>query len=193
MTAVDYILEGLARALEVERECGVRELEIDRRLVAARASAAVPSAAVPAEVEAAPVAAPSSVRPAPEPARTDARQVFGYVFLHDRRLSAGAVEIMAKIVTAMGQTADTAPIVFTGVRPQAKIYIVMGIGALGRWFPGLRAAPGSWLKGPAGEEVLFTASPEEFVRFGKMTDQVLKDKRAMWTSLKGAMQRMALK
>ena len=38
--------------------------------------------------------------------------------------------MMAKIVTAMHETPDTAPIVFTGERPAAKIYVVLGSKAM---------------------------------------------------------------
>ena len=33
MTALDYILDGLEAALELERELGVRSVEIDRNLL----------------------------------------------------------------------------------------------------------------------------------------------------------------
>ena len=33
LSAVDYILEGLAKALEAERECGLRAVELDRTLL----------------------------------------------------------------------------------------------------------------------------------------------------------------
>ena len=79
--------------------------------------------------------------------------------------------MMAKIVTAMHETPDTAPIVFTGERPAAKIYVVLGSKAMKKWY-------------------LVTYSPEYILRFGAVTPAVKKIKSDMWTSLKGVMQRI---
>jgi hypothetical protein len=98
--------------------------------------------------------------------------------------------MMAKIVTAMHETPDTAPIVFTGERPAAKIYVVLGSKAMKKWYPGMHASPGQWLRGREGEDVLVTYSPEHILRFGTVTPALMKLKREMWTSLKGVMQRI---
>ena len=98
--------------------------------------------------------------------------------------------MMAKIVTAMHETPDTAPIVFTGERPSAKIYVVLGLKAMKKWYPGMHASPGQWLRGREGEDVLVTYSPEYILRFGAVTPAVKKIKSDMWTSLKGVMQRI---
>ena len=42
LSAVDYILEGLAKALESERECGLRSVEIDRTLLKVEEKSAYP-------------------------------------------------------------------------------------------------------------------------------------------------------
>ena len=97
---------------------------------------------------------------------------------------------MAKIVTAMHETPESAPIVFTGERPPAKIYIVLGSEAMKKWYPGMRGSPGQWLRGREGEDVLVTYSPEYILRFGTVTPAVKKIKSDMWTSLKGVMQRI---
>ncbi len=100
------------------------------------------------------------------------------------------MEMMAKIVTAMHETPETAPIVFDGERPPAKMYVVLGSEAMKKWYPGMRGAPGQWLRGRNGEDVLLTYSPEYLLRFGAATPALMKLKREMWTSLKGVMQRL---
>ena len=84
--------------------------------------------------------------------------------------------MMAKIVTAMHKTPESAPIVFNGERPP--------------WYPGMHGSPGQWLRGREGEDVLVTYSPEHILRFGTVTPALMKLKREMWTSLKGVMQRI---
>ena len=98
--------------------------------------------------------------------------------------------MMAKIVTAMHETPESAPIVFTGEKPPAKMYVVLGSAAMKKWYPGMRGAPGQWLRGRNGEDVLLTYSPEYLLRFGAATPALMKLKREMWTSLKGVMQRI---
>ena len=97
--------------------------------------------------------------------------------------------MMAKIVTAMKRTAATAPVVFTGDKPSARFYVVLGQSALRKWYPDLRGAFGQWQRA-GGDEVLLTYSPEYILRFGVVTPAVEKIKREMWTSLKGVMQRL---
>jgi uracil-DNA glycosylase len=98
--------------------------------------------------------------------------------------------MMAKIVTAMHETPESAPIVFNGERPPAKMYVVLGSEAMKKWYPGMHGAPGQWLRGRNGEDVLLTYSPEYLLRFGAATPALMKLKREMWTSLKGVMQRI---
>ena len=100
--------------------------------------------------------------------------------------------MMAKIVTAMGKTAETAPIVFTGDWPQAKVYVVLGTEALKKWFPGKTAAPGQWITGDRGRQALVTYSPEYILRFGPVTPTVKKIKVEMWNSLKSVRQRLGV-
>ena len=113
-----------------------------------------------------------------------------FVFLHDRPLSAGGAEMMAKIAAAMGKTPETAPVVHEKPIPRAHIYVVLGGLALRKWFPGRNAAPGSWIKSDKGLDVLVTYSPEYILRFKVVTPALKKLKSDMWTSLKGVMQRI---
>ncbi len=204
LSAVDYILEGLAKALEAERECGLRAVELDRTLlkveekgtVEARAASSVQQPAANGQAPNASLLESKhpntqTTQTPPEPSNCPTVQpAFDFAFLHDRPLSAGGVEMMAKIVTAMKKTPETAPIVFTGERPKAKVYVVLGSAAMKQWFPGLRAAPGVWLRSKDGRDVLVTYSPEYILRFGPVTPTVRKVKAEMWNSLKGVMQRV---
>ena len=193
MSAVDYILEGLAAELELERELGVRAIEIDRSLLAAAAverrrepSKAVESAAFERYRQ----LSSQNRRPPGRPvAPSPDRPVLDFAFLHHQPLSPKGVEMMAKIIAAMGKTAETAPVVVVPPPPKAKVHVVLGGLALKLYFPGLKGAPGQWLKAEGGEDVLVTYSPEYILRFGTVTPAVKKMKQDMWTSLKAVVQR----
>ena len=176
VVSVEYVLDGLEAELELERELGVRVVEIDRALLS-------PSPA-------ADIRQPATV-PEPQPANhAPLSPSLDFVFLHDRPLSPGGIEMMAKIVTAMKKTPETAPIIFTGERPEAKAYVLLGSGALRKWLPGARGAPGEWVKDSEGNSYLVTYSPEFILRMGPVTPAVKEIKMKMWTSLKGVMQRV---
>ena len=198
---MEYVLDGLEAELELERELGVRAVEIDRALLspppaaapAGRAGVPPPAAAagragVPPP--AADIRQPATV-PEPQPANhAPLSTSIDFVFLHDRPLSPGGIEMMAKIVTAMKKTPESAPIVFNGERPAAKAYVLLGSGALRKWLPGVKGAPGEWVKDQAGNSYLVTYSPEFILRMGPQTPAVKEIKMKMWTSLKGVMQRV---
>ena len=195
--AIDYLLDGLAAALELERDLGARTVEVDRSLLGAlrpQASSAQPLAA-PVAPAAAPMRAQAAAAPAAVPAST-ARAAsspggrYDFVFLHDRPLSQGGVEMMAKIILAMGKTAETAPVVIEAPVPPAKIAVALGAVALRKFFPALRGSPGQWLKSADGRDVLVSNSPEEILRFGEVTPAVKRIKMEMWRNLKVVMQRV---
>ena len=189
MNAVEYVLDGLERWLEVERECGVRALEVDRSLLAPP-SAAAPAAPAPVAGERATVDNASPRQAASPPAASAGSSgAYDFVFLHDRPLTPAGVEMMAKIVAAMKRTADTAPVVVAPPLPAARAYIVLGALALRKYFPGVKGEPGQWVGTPDGKDVLVTYSPAFILRFPTVTDAVKKMKRDMWMSLKGVMQR----
>ena len=191
MDVVEYILDGLEKALELERELGVRTVEIDRALLGAETAPRLPSK----------VSSPLGVTEGPktEDARRetragletrDARPAAGeLVFLHDRSLSEKGVEMMAKILTALGK--PDAPIVVAPPVPQAKVTVVLGGLALKKYFPGMKGEPGQWQKTPDGREVLITYSPAYILRFGSVTPAVQKIKEDMWRSLKAVRQRLS--
>ena len=185
---LDYILNGLEAELELERELGVRVVELDRTLLASP-----PHSSTPPLLHS-PTSSPSnsnshSNSSSPSHSNSSSPSI-SFAFLHDRPLSPNGIEMMAKIVTAMHETPESAPIVFNGERPPAKMYVVLGSEAMKKWYPGMRGAPGQWLRGRNGEDVLLTYSPEYLLRFGAATPALMKLKREMWTSLKGVMQRL---
>ena len=162
---VEYILEGLERALELERELGVRMVECDRGVLGADVRR---EGAVGLETK--------DARPAE------------LVFLHDRPLSPAGVEMMAKIQNALGK--PDAPIVVAPPVPAAKVTVVLGGLALKKYFPGMKGEPGQWQKTPDGRDVLITYSPAYILRFGTVTPAVEKIKQDMWRSLKAVRQRL---
>ena len=186
---LEYVLDGLEQWLEVERECGVRTLEVDRSLIAPPVPPAEPAATkglaapVPTVAPGSPGESAATVPPASPSA------VLDFAFVHDGPLAPAGVEMMAKIVNAMGRTADTAPVVVAPPLPPARAYVVLGSMALKRYFPGVRGSPGMWVKSADGKDLLVTYSPAFILRFPAVTDAVKKMKREMWTSLKGVMQR----
>ena len=188
---VEYILEGLEGVLELERELGVRTVEIDRSVLGARCVVSGEKAIVPAprtphsalrtqhSALSTQHSAPSTPHSAPDA---------NLVFLHDRPLSPGGVEMMAKILNALGE--PEAPIVIVPPVPKARVTVVLGGLALKRYFPSMRGEPGQWQKTSDGRDVLITYSPEYILRFGAVTPAVERIKRDMWRSLKAVKQRL---
>ena len=204
MTALDYILDGLEAELELERELGVRTLEIDRSLLAPLAAPTSPVSSLKSSPGG---RTGDDRRETGERTRDDRRETAGQsnnrtieqsnnrtnlplAFLHDRPLSPQGVEMMAKIVSAMHLTAETAPVVVQPPLPEAKVYVVLGGLAMKKYFPGMRGEPGQWLKSTDGKEVLITYSPAYILRFATVTPAVQKMKQDMWRSLKAVMQRL---
>ncbi len=197
MTALDYIINGLEAELVLQRELGVRFIECDRSLVLSLADAAENSAAdsapvMPSRVQAN-VAAADNVplspvgHAAPDAA---ASSVYDFVFLHDKPLSAKGALIISKICHALNKDSQTAPLLFEGELPQAKVYVVLGGLAMRKWFPAMNSGPGSWEKAPNGIDVLVTYSPEYLIRF-ESSPSIDTIKRSMWLNIKSIMQRVA--
>lgn len=201
MNALDYILDGLEAALELERELGVRVVECDRSLL-------TPASRLPSNVsrlsgeglETRDVRRETRVgletrdeRPAANNRtieQSNNRTVPDLAFLHDRPLSPAGIEMMAKIIGAMKRTAENSPIVVEPPMPRAKVLVVLGGRALKKYFPEQKAEPGQWFRTPGGRDVLVTYSPEYILRFGAVTPAVQKLKQDMWRSLKAVVQRL---
>ena len=201
MNALDYILDGLEAALELERELGVRVVECDRSLL-------TPASRLPSNVsrlsgeglETRDVRRETRVgletrdeRPAANNRtieQSNGRTIPDLAFLHDRPLSPAGIEMMAKIIEAMKRTAENSPIVVKPPMPRAKVLVVLGARALRKYFPEQKAEPGQWFRTPGGRDVLVTYSPEYILRFGTVTPAVQKLKQDMWRSLKAVVQRL---
>ena len=201
MNALDYILDGLEAALELERELGVRVVECDRSLL-------TPASRLPSNVsrlsgeglETRDVRRETRVgletrdeRPAANNRtieQSNGRTIPDLAFLHDRPLSPAGIEMMAKIIGAMKRTAENSPIVVKPPMPRAKVLVVLGGRALKKYFPEQKAEPGQWFRTPGGRDVLVTYSPEYILRFGAVTPAVQKLKQDMWRSLKAVVQRL---
>ena len=201
MNALDYILDGLEAALELERELGVRVVECDRSLL-------TPASRLPSNVsrlsgeglETRDVRRETRVgletrdeRPAANNRtveQSNGRTIPDLAFLHDRPLSPAGIEMMAKIIGAMKRTAENSPIVVEPPMPRAKVLVMLGGRALKKYFPEQKAEPGQWFRTPGGRDVLVTYSPEYILRFDTVTPAVQKLKQDMWRSLKAVVQRL---
>ena len=194
MTVLDYILDGFEDALALERELGVRSFECARSLLLP----VEPAAPAPALHAATPPLAPLPARPVKpaEPASPSAKAAESFVFLHDSPLSAKGGAMVSKILDALkaahpGIVSGEEPVCCGGTLPKSGVYVVLGAGALRKWFPDLKASPGMWIKAASGADVLVTYSPEYILRFGEVTPAVQKIKKEMWTSLKAVPQRVS--
>ena len=201
MNALDYILDGLEAALELERELGVRVVECDRSLL-------TPASRLPSNVsrlsgegletrdvrrETRAGLETRDERPAANNRtieQSNDRTIPDLAFLHDRPLSPAGIEMMAKIIGAMKRTAENSPIVVKPPMPRAKVLVVLGARALKKYFPEQKAEPGQWFRTPGGRDVLVTYSPEYILRFDTVTPAVQKLKQDMWRSLKAVVQRL---
>ena len=182
LSGLTIIGEAIA-ALKLERELGVREVEISPvRPQAAPPPPPVRPQAAPPPPPVRPQAAPvKSQTPDPKPQA----EAFDFVFLHDRALSPKGIEFMAKAVLGLKRTAESAPIVIDPAQvPKAKVYVVLGARALAKFVPGRSAAPDTWMRGPDGREYYVTYSPEYFLRFSVVTPAITELKRKMWSGLK---------
>ena len=190
-SVVEYILDGLEAALEIERELGVRSVELDRGVLVPSAQCPVPSPKEKCLVPNAVVPRTNTEEGSSSAALSTKHQALSteLVFLHDRPLAPAGVEMMAKILNALGK--PDAPIVVAPPVPQAKVTVVLGGLALKKYFPGMKGEPGQWQKTPDGRDVLITYSPAYILRFGSVTPAVQKIKQDMWTSLKAVRQRLA--
>ena len=181
---LSFVLDGLEDYLELERELGVRAVEVDRALLATAGSP---------DVAAAPRVA--SVAPAAKRDVSDVRVVRDerpFAFIHDRLLSPKAVEMMSKIIVALGQTSESAPIAVAPPLPKARFYVFLGNRALQKYLPGTHVEENSWFKTPKGMDALFVRSPEDIVRFPTITPALQKTKADMWRALKTIKQRASV-
>lgn len=174
----DGIIDAIVENLELERELGVFELEVDRSLLAE-----------PAAQQAAPAAAPeppSVVMPErPRKAGAPAPRKANIVFVHEKPLSAAAQEFMAKARGGLGVSEGLTPLVCAPPLPPARVYVFLGSAALRAFAPGLKAGMGELVTSPGGRRAIVTYSPEQMVRFAA-SPAVQKMKALTWKSFKAA-------
>lgn len=174
MTKLDAILVEFERALELERELGVRRVPCDRTVLCGHAGrVTLPERAKTPESREMSVGK-AGAKP---PGAADV------VFLHDRPLGPEEAEMLEKIVRALGLTPARAPVVFAAPIPVAGRYVFLGEDALRRFMPDMRCEPNRWMKSPKGKDILLVWSPRNVLRFGD-TDVARKLKSAMWGALK---------
>ena len=217
MTSLAAILDGFEAALQLERELGRRLVEMDRTLLRgtsggarvapaqSRASGSAehvaPGAARNPKPETPEVArnipqgrSNSHTEPAPLPKHGGRNPPPGnrypFVFLHHRPLKGQAAEMIAKITAGLGYAPEAVPVVVDAPLPEANVYVVLGGGALKKFFPGTPASYGKWLRIGA-QLALFTFSPEYILRFTPDSPEQMKVKRSMWTSLKNMKREIA--
>ncbi len=188
MKTLEEILDAFEAELELENELGVRLFSCDRSLLAfggektaAPKVSASPTQSLPQKAPAQPKTA--AVAPAVSTANAP-----DFVFLHHAPLTQAGVEMMAKIITALGKRAEV-PILFEPPRPKTPYAVVLGGMALRKWFPGLRSEPGRWVKAQDGTWLYITYSPTYLLRFGESA-QVHNMKLTMWNGLKALMRRI---
>ena len=162
------VVRKLEEYLAVERELGVRAVEIDRSLLVANSAAS--SSAISAQE-------PSNPKDS-----TDPKDSKGLVFVAEKEPSAGAKEIIGKIT---GQLKIEQVVVWEKLVP-AKAYIVLGSAAMRKFFDE-RTSPGHYLTKYPNAYV--TYSPELFVQMGVNNPQVLERKREMWSGIKGVVKK----
>ena len=182
MTARDYILCTLEAELALERELGLRVLELEHPELLRREAAMAPAPTAQAEGAATAMAVPPAKLSAKPKMDTAPEALPELLFLHNGDLSLEANAIVGKIAAALGVKAAVAT---KPPLPDSKRYVVLGQEALGRFFPGVRASLGSFL--PERRNVYFTHSPELFVRYGTDNPLVRDKKQQMWNGIKGLM------
>ena len=100
--------------------------------------------------------------------------------------------MMSKIIVALGQTSESAPIAVAPPLPKARFYVFLGNRALQKYLPGTHVEENSWFKTPKGMDALFVRSPEDIVRFPTITPALQKTKADMWRALKTIKQRASV-
>ena len=178
---LDEIIDGVIAALELERSLGVRVVEFDRTLL--NTPALAQANPTPEKVMRRVSAPPPRQAQEEQHTTEDTKPILDLVFLHEKALSEKAIEMMAKIINALGKTAQTAPIIITGEKPKAKVYVVLGSRALRMWYPETTAYSGAWFN-DNNSQVLVTYSPEYILRFSSGSPELDKIKKTMWRDLK---------
>lgn len=182
MSVLDYILDGLEAELALERELGVRSLELERPLEFGVKESKDRVAQKP---QAERVEQKPQVK---EEGNKSPRHPF--LFLHHRELGPQETEMMTKIVEKLGYSLATTPVVYETPVPKADFYIVLGTRALAKFLPEKHFAYDTWFKTEKGVEMLFTRAPSDILRFKTVTPAIMKIKKDMWNSIKAVAEKL---
>ena len=92
---------------------------------------------------------------------------------------------MEKARGGLGLKADDAPVVCEAPLPPARVYVFLGLAALRRFAPSLKAGMGQLVTSPGGRRTVVTYSPEQMARFAS-SPAVQQMKALTWKSFKAA-------
>ena len=197
----EEILEGLERALELERELGTRVVEIDRSLLAFPPPEAPSAAVVAAKAAPPPQAGAAVARPRPAPAAVSASRAqpnpnapssdLVIVAASPAELQGVAGELLLKMLGAIGRDLGSAPVEVAGPdlaqRVAARsptIVVMLGRDACRALLPSQRIGKGEWVAF-GGALAAAIPSPAFMLRFyADKPAELNKLKRDAWNTLK---------
>jgi len=197
----EEILEGLERALELERELGTRVVEIDRSLLAFPPPEAPSAAVVAAKAAPPPQAGAAVARPRPAPAAVSASRAqpnpnapssdLVIVAASPAELQGVAGELLLKMLGAIGRDLGSAPVEVAGpdlaqrvAARSPKIVVMLGRDACRALLPSQRIGKGEWVAF-GGALAAAIPSPAFMLRFyADKPAELNKLKRDAWNTLK---------
>ena len=199
----DEILEGLEQALELERELGVRTVEIDRSLLVfpppgEDAAPVAPVVAAPPVPRRDPAPAPSARPSSPAPASSAPTADLVVVAGSPAELQGAAGEMLARMLGAIGRDLGSAPVEVAGpdlaarvTARRPKIVVLLGRDACRALLPSQRVGKGEWVAfGSAIAAAI--PSPAFMLRFcADKPDELNRHKRDAWNTLKMVRDRLA--
>ena len=179
------ILEGLERALELERELGVKVVEIDRSLLVFPPPDAAPAAAV-AAAEAPAVAAAQvqsarsafssahAPRESPQPTSGGPSSDLVVVAASPAEMQGIAGELLLKMLGAIGRDLGSAPVEVAGpdlaqrvMARNPKVVVMLGREACRALLPSQRVGKGEWIAFLDSDDLWVPEKLEKMVAFAK--------------------------
>ncbi len=183
------IFDRILESLELERELGVRTVEIDRALLVPPG----PSPAAAPEPPPRPAAAPAPPSPAAEPPRAPVSggdsAACDIAFLTGRPLSDRGMDAMRRTFDAMRKIRPDISVKLNE-RCRPKAIVLLGSDALLKRMPTARPIRGAWIV-LDGVPAVTTFSPDFiFSHFQEGSPNMNKAKRSMWDDVKSAIARL---
>lgn len=188
------LFDEIIANLELEKELGVRTVEIDRALLLPPKAPPVrepppreePVREEPTAERRLPVAEPQAAREEPKPP-----EMRDMAFLTAGAFSAEGEALLAKMIQSTGRApGDVLRLTAAPFAGGARVAVVMGADALRLYAPSARAPLGGWTTVGRTPAVV-TYSPDRLLRFfGKDPAKLREGKLATWNALKEAMRRI---